>query len=111
MLKSKQYRFMGCAIFSFCIAFLGFHNKSVSDFDPKPMDIGLVVSDLEKSLDFYTNVIGMTKVSTYHFSGENAKLAGLTDGKALDIINLKLNDEPGAPGYKLTKIHDVKVRL
>ncbi len=90
------------------ITFLGFQNRGVNDFDAKPMDVGVVVSDLEKSLDFYTNVIGMTKVSTYHFSGENAKTAGLTDGKALDIINLKLNDEPGSPGYKLTKIQDVK---
>ena len=88
--------------------FLGFRNRRFSDFDPKPMDIGVVVSDLQKSLDFYTNIIGMTKIGTYHFSGENAKTAGLSDGKALDIINLKLNDEPGAPGYKLTKIQDVK---
>jgi len=91
-----------------CITFLGFQNKDVNDFDTKPMDVGVVVSDLEKSLDFYTNVIGMTKVSTYHLSGENAKTAGLTDGKALDIINLKLNNEPSAPGFKLTKIQDIK---
>ena len=31
-----------------------------------------------------------------------------TNGKALDIINLKLNDEPGNPEYKITKIQDVK---
>ena len=91
-----------------CIIFLGFQSKEVNDFDTKPMDVGVVVSDLEKSLDFYTNVIGMTKVSTYHLSGENAKTAGLTDGKALDIVNLKLNNEPSAPGFKLTKIQDVK---
>ncbi len=108
MKNLRRYLLTGCVIILLCITFLGFQNKSLSDFDPKPMDIGVVVSDLEKSLDFYTNVVGMTKVSTYHFSGENAKTAGLTDGKALDIINLKLNDEPGAPGYKLTKIQDVK---
>ena len=103
-----RYLLTGGVIILLCVTFFGFQNTSSGDFDPKPMDIGVVVSDLEKSLDFYTNVVGMTKVGTYHFSGENAKTAGLTDGKALDIIALKLNDEPGAPIYKLTKIQDVK---
>ena len=108
MKNLKTYVSTACVTILLSITFLGLQNKSISDFNPKPMDIGIVVSDQEKSLDFYTNVIGMTKVSTYHFSGENAKSAGLTDGKALDIIGLKLNDEPSAPFYKLTKIQGVK---
>ena len=106
MRNSKRTLTAVCLIILLWVAFLGFKNSGVND--AKPMDVGVVVSDLEKSLDFYTNVIGMTKVSTYHFSGENAKMAGLTDGKALDIINLRLNDEPGSPGYKLTKIQRCK---
>jgi predicted enzyme related to lactoylglutathione lyase len=50
----------------------------------------------------------MTKVSTVHEDAELITEAGLTNGKAVDIINLKLNDEPGAPEYKITKIQDVK---
>ena len=34
------------------------------------MQVGVVVSDLEKSLDYYTIVIGMTKVSTWHGDAE-----------------------------------------
>ncbi len=95
MNNSKQFQFTLSLLFLLSVLFLGFHNKEQNDFDRKPMDVGVVVSDLERSLDFYTNVIGMIKVGTYHVTPEGAKTSGLTDGKAIDIINLKLNDEPG----------------
>jgi catechol 2,3-dioxygenase-like lactoylglutathione lyase family enzyme len=77
------------------------------NFTDHPMDVGVVVSDLEKSLDFYTNVIGMTRVSTFHVAPEMAGGSGLTEYKGIDIINLKLNDEAGSPIYKLARIQDV----
>ncbi len=108
MKNLKIYHFtFGLIIFS-SVIILGFQSKELSDSEIKAIQIGVVVSDLEKSLDFYTNVIGMTKVGTYHGSAELATEAGLTDGKAIDIINLKLNNEPGSPRFKLAKIQDVK---
>jgi len=108
MRNLKKYHFtLGLIIFSL-VFILGFHYKNSKDSEITGMQVGVVVSDLEKSLDFYTNVIGMTQVSTYHGSAEVITEAGLTNGKAVDIINLKLNDEPGAPEYKITKIQDVK---
>lgn len=86
----------------------GFNQKKENDFLSRPMDVGIVVSDLQKSLDFYTKVIGMTEVGPWHVTPEISKSAGFTDGKAVDIINLKLNDEPGAPQYKLAKIQGVE---
>ena len=72
------------------------------------MQTGIVVSDLEKSFEFYTKVLGMTKTGTYHVSPELATSARLSDNKAVDIIDLKLNNEPGNPEYKITKIQGVK---
>ena len=108
MKNLKKYYFALGLTVLLLVFILGFQNKGLNDSDITGMQVGVVVSDLEKSLDFYTNVIGMTKVSTYHGSAELITEAGLTNGKALDIINLKLNDEPGAPEYKITKIQDEK---
>ena len=105
---SKSYYFTLGLIIFLLVFILGFQKKEHNDSDITGMQVGVVVSDLEKSLDFYTNVIGMTKVSTYHGNAEVITEAGLTNGKALDIINLKLNNEPGNPEYKITKIQDVK---
>jgi catechol 2,3-dioxygenase-like lactoylglutathione lyase family enzyme len=108
MKNLKKSHFTLGLIIVLLVFILSFQRKEQNDSKIIGMQVGVVVSDLAKSLDFYTNVIGMTKVSTYHGSAEVITEAGLTDGKALDIINLKLNGEPGEPEYKITKIQDVK---
>lgn len=108
MKNQKKHHFTLVLIIFPLVFFLAFQNRKSNDSEITAMQVGVVVSDLEKSLDFYTNVIGMTQVSTYHGSAELITEAGLTNGKALDIINLKLNDEPGLHQYKLTKIEGVK---
>ena len=77
-------------------------------FKAMPMQVGIVVSDLEESLNFYTNVIGMTEVRRFSFTAELAAKVGLTDNKSLDAVVLKLNDVPGAAEYKLVKIEGLK---
>ena len=104
----KHYHSTYGLIILFLVFILGFQREEKNDSGITGMQVGVVVSDLEKSLDFYTNVIGMTKVSTWHGDAELITEAGLTDGKAVDVINLKLNGEPGNPEYKITKIQDVK---
>ena len=40
-------------------------SQAQSEFSSTTIGIGVVVSDLERSLDFYTNVIGFKKVGNY----------------------------------------------
>ena len=40
------------------------------------MDVGIVVSDLEKSMEFYTKVIGMKVVDTFNVSPQISRSAG-----------------------------------
>jgi len=82
-------------------------NKN-SPFNTMPMQVGIVVSDFDKSLDFYTNVLGMTELYRFNATPELATKVGLTDNKGFDAVVLKLNDEPGAAQYKLVKIHETK---
>ena len=46
------------------ITFTGI-SQAQSEFSSTTIGIGVVVSDLEKSLDFYTDVIGLKKVGGF----------------------------------------------
>ena len=72
-----------------------------------PADVGVVVSDMDRSLDFYTNVMGMTKVGEFRPGQPLVDDLGLTDGKPVHVVFMKFNDEPGAPRYKLVQIEGV----
>ena len=77
--------------------------KSVSpgEFSNPTIQIGVVVSDLEKAVDFYTNVIGMSQTGAFTVSGEKAKELGLSDGRELDVKILKLEDSANSNEWKL----------
>jgi catechol 2,3-dioxygenase-like lactoylglutathione lyase family enzyme len=72
-----------------------------SEFSSGLIGVGVVVTDLEKSLDFYLNVIGMTKVSEFDVDEDFAKSSGLTGGVAFHVDVLKLEDSPDANQWKI----------
>ena len=57
-----------------------FNTKSMaqSEFSSNLISVGVVVADIEKSLDFYLNVIGMKKTSEFDVDGDFAKSSGLS---------------------------------
>lgn len=72
-----------------------------NDFSNPTIFVGSVVTDLAKSVDFYTNIIGMTKTGAFSVDGTKSKELGLTDGRAIDVTVLKLEDSPQANEWKL----------
>ncbi len=76
-------------------------SNAQSEFSNPTIFVGSVVANLEKSVDFYTNVIGMTKTSEFNVDGEKSKELGLTDGRAIDVVVLKLEDGPQSNEWKL----------
>ncbi len=72
-----------------------------SEFSNPTIFAGSVVTDLEKSVDFYTNIIGMKKTGAFSVDAEKAKELGLTNGKKIDVTVLKLEDSPQANEWKL----------
>lgn len=72
-----------------------------NEFSSATIEFGVVVSDIEKSLDFYTNVIGMRKVGEFDVNEEFGKISGLTGGLPFHVDVLKLEDKPGATQWKL----------
>lgn len=72
-----------------------------NEFSNPTIFVGSVVSDLAKSVDFYTNIIGMTKTGAFSVDGAKSKELGLTDGRSIDVTVLKLEDSPQANEWKL----------
>lgn len=75
-------------------------------FSDPMISIGVVVADLEKSVSFYTGVIGMKQTGTFQVPGEFATKLGLTEGVTLDVTVLRLEDSPDAPQWKLMSFGD-----
>jgi catechol 2,3-dioxygenase-like lactoylglutathione lyase family enzyme len=72
-----------------------------SEFSSGLIGVGVVTLDIDKSLDFYLNVIGMTKVGEFDVDENFGKFSGLTYGLAFHVDILKLQDSPDANQWKL----------
>lgn len=68
--------------------------------------IGLVCSDLNRSLDFYKNIIGMTETGGFEVDGQFGTDSGLSDGKPFSVKTLKLDNTPTATTLKLACCSD-----
>ena len=74
---------------------------SQSNFSSKVINIGVVVSDLDRSLDFYVNGVGMVKAGGFSLDGDFTKRSGLSGGIPFSITVLKLENSPEATEFKL----------
>ena len=67
-------------------------DKTEAVFSRPTVEIGFVVSDLEKSAKFYTDVVGMTEIKGFTAPAEMATKFGLTDGLAIKVRKFALAD-------------------
>jgi len=73
------------------------------------IDIGITVSDMEKSVKFYKEVLGFTEVPGKFFVDEQmGGEVGLTDYKSFHLRMFKLGDDPAATSIKLIEFPDAK---
>lgn len=79
-------------------------DKAESEFSRTTIDLGVVVSDIEKSAKFYTEAVGFKEIKGFDVSGPFAADAGLTDGKPLNIRVFVLGDGDSATKLKLMQI-------
>lgn len=78
------------------------------EFSSSVIDLGVVVSDLEKSAKFYTEAVGFREVKGFAVPAEFCADAGLTDGKPLTIRVFVLGDGPSATKLKLMEVPGTK---
>jgi type 1 glutamine amidotransferase/catechol 2,3-dioxygenase-like lactoylglutathione lyase family enzyme len=77
---------------------------AASDFPRTTIDLGAVVGDVEKSVAFYTQAVGMNEVSGFEVTGQFAGDAGLTDHHPVKVHVLLLGDGPTATRLKLMEL-------
>jgi hypothetical protein len=80
---------------------LNFHNVNAQGFSSNLIGVGVVVNDLEKSLDFYINAVGMVRTGGFSLDADFAERSGLSNGVPFDVVVLKLEDSELANEWKL----------
>jgi lactoylglutathione lyase len=73
-------------------------------FPRTTIDLGCVVTDLDKSVRFYTEGIGFREVKGFDVPAGLATDAGLTDARPLSIRVLALGDDDTATKLKLMQV-------
>lgn len=91
---------MKCA-FLLAVMLMAFASYAQSNFSSKLIGVGVVVSDLDRSLDFYMNGIGMVKTGSFSLNEDFTKRSGLSNGLPFSVTILKLEDSAEANEWKL----------
>lgn len=79
---------------------------ATKDFTSTTVDFGIVVSDINRSLEFYTKGLGLTEASTFDVPAGMGRESGLSDGKPFKVHVLKLGEGPTATSVKLMQFCD-----
>jgi hypothetical protein len=82
-------------------------DRAKSEFARTTIDLGIVVSDVEKATQFYKNALGFTEVPGFAVSKEMAGDSGLADYHAFRVRVLVLGDEPSATKIKIMEFAEV----
>jgi predicted enzyme related to lactoylglutathione lyase len=77
-----------------------------SDFVRTTVDIGIVVSDVEKAAQFYTKALGFTEVPGFDIPAKMAGDSGLADYKPFSVRVFVLGQEATATKVKLMQFAD-----
>ena len=99
---------MNNLFFSSLFLLLGSVLHAETNFAQQTIDLGLVVTDLEKSLEFYKKVVGFSEREGFEVGGKFPKQVGLTDGSPLAIRVLTLGEEESATKLKLMQVASQK---
>ncbi len=101
-----------CAALGFALitgaASVSHAQEKSSEFASTTFDLGVVVSDIEESVDFYTKALGFKELQGFKVGSDFCKEAGLTKGPPLDIKVLALGKEASATHLKLMEVPEVK---
>ncbi len=74
------------------------------EFASTTIDLGVVVRDVQKSVDFYTQVVGFQEVEGFSVPADLAADAGLTENHAVNVRVLVLGEEETATKLKLMQL-------
>lgn len=108
----RSVSLLAVLLLSAACALISFPSRAegpATQFSKPVIDIGMVVSDIDKSVRFYTNVIGFREVSGFNVPAEMGKKIGLTDSKPVKIRVFELGEGNLATKIKLMYFPDLAV--
>jgi len=76
-------------------------NEPKVEFARTTIDVGIVVSDVERAAHFYKDALGFTEVPGFDVSEEMGTNSGLTDHQAFQVRVLVLGEEESATKIKI----------
>lgn len=109
-------KFSGLLVRIMLVAFLSVwpHPKAVAEpekeFSKSSIDLGIVVSDLDKAMQFYTRALGFKEAESFSIPKDIGEKTGLTDDKPITMKVLVLEEEENAAKLKLIKIPGAQSR-
>lgn len=81
--------------------------KPAGEFASTTIDLGVVVSDINRSAKFYTEALGFKEVKGFSAPGDFLVNTGLTNGAPLNIRVFVLGDGDAATKIKLMAVPEV----
>lgn len=76
----------------------------MSEFTSETVSFGIVVSDIDRAVGFYTGALGMKQVGAFDVSPALGRDSGLSDGKPFRVQVLSLGEGPTATEVKLMQV-------
>ncbi len=105
MKKYRRHMLIVAGIVGGCILMAGAKQTGgKAAFSRATIDLGMVVSDIEKTAKFYTEAIGFTELKGFDVSARMANDTGLTDNRPFQVRVFVLGDEPAATRLKIMTI-------
>ena len=75
--------------------------ESTPEFTRDTIEIGLVVEDVEETMKFYTDVIGMQRTGGFSIDKDFGKRSGLSGGEPFEVNIMKVKDSPASTELKI----------
>mgnify|MGYP001126633644 CR=1 FL=1 len=104
---TKQRILVGAAVLAMAGLFVvagAQPQEDKAEFSRTTIDLGVVVSDVEKAAKFYTEAIGFQQVGSFDVAGQMAGDTGLTDNRPFQVRVFALGNEPDATKLKVMEV-------
>ena len=101
-----------CVLYSLLFSLIG-HNAKSQDQSPAALGvaaIGLVVSDIDRSEKFYTEILGMVPAGSFSLDETWSREAGAANGNPFSVKMFKMVDSPSATILKLAYFENIEDR-
>jgi len=76
-------------------------SAKAQEYSSGTIQIGMVVKDMDRTVKFYTEVLGLTEAGGFPIDEDFGKRSGLSNGVPFDVKILKLINEEAATQLKL----------